>query len=182
LLAELKEYLMSDPLLHTIGADKNPLLGGEEIVKSSKSPIAHETPVVAGLKYLVRMEVKLEHPKARLPFRARTTDAGYDIYSVETIVLLPGRATKVNTGIRLSAPPGYYYTIEGRSSLWSQGIIPNRGIIDSTFCGEIIVSLVNFTDKEYLFDEGQRIAEKFEKVTANMVEADSIINRNRRKK
>jgi deoxyuridine 5'-triphosphate nucleotidohydrolase len=107
----------------------------------------------------IRMEIKLEHPDAKLPFRSRTTDAGYDIYSVENIILTPGRATIVQTGIKLAAPPGYYYTIEGRSSLWSKGIVPNRGIIDSTFCGDVVVSLVNFTDKEYTIEKGDRIAQ-----------------------
>ncbi len=107
----------------------------------------------------VRMEIKLIHPKARHPSRTRRTDAGYDIYSVESIVLPPGRATIVHTGIALSAPPEFYYTIEGRSSLWSKGIVPNRGIIDATYCDEVVVSLVNFTAEPYQVEEGHRIAQ-----------------------
>jgi dUTP pyrophosphatase len=105
------------------------------------------------------MEVKLVHPGARLPYRARSTDVGYDIYSVEDVDLVPGRPTLVRTGICISAPPGYYYTIEGRSSLWIKGIIPNRGIIDSTFCGEIIVSFMNFSEKLHKIEFGDRIVQ-----------------------
>lgn len=107
----------------------------------------------------VRIEMKLDHPLAKPPFRKRSTDAGYDIASIEKITLTPGRATKVRTGIKLSAPPGYYYTIEGRSSLWSKQVIPNRGIIDSTYCGEVVVSLVNFADTPYEIEIGDRIAQ-----------------------
>lgn len=107
----------------------------------------------------VKMEVKLAHPDAKLPFRARPTDAGYDIYSVENVVLQPGRATIVHTGIHIAAPPGYYYTIEGRSSLWSKGIVPNRGIIDSTYCGEVVISLVNFNEGPFQIESGDRIAQ-----------------------
>ena len=105
------------------------------------------------------MEVQKMHPSAKTPTRVRPTDAGYDLYSVEEKVLPPNEATIVKTGIKLSAPPGYYYTIEGRSSLWSQGVFPNRGVIDATFCGEIVVSLVNVNPQPYTVNIGDRIAQ-----------------------
>lgn len=108
---------------------------------------------------LVNMEVMLKHEKAKLPFRKRDTDAGYDIYSVEKLTLPPNRATIVRTGIHIAAPPGFYYTIEGRSSLWMKGIFPNRGIIDATYTGEVIVSLVNVREEEFDVDIGDRIAQ-----------------------
>lgn len=107
----------------------------------------------------VNMEVKLEHEKAKLPFRKRETDAGYDIYSVEQLTLPPNRATIVRTGIHIAAPPGFYYTIEGRSSLWMKGIFPNRGIIDATYTGEVVVSLVNVNEGPFSIDVGDRIAQ-----------------------
>lgn len=107
----------------------------------------------------VNMEVMLKHPDAKLPFRKRETDAGYDIYSVESTTLQPNRATIIHTGIHIAAPPGFYYTIEGRSSLWMQGIFPNRGIIDATYCGEVVVSLVNVNDNPFQVEVGERIAQ-----------------------
>jgi dUTP pyrophosphatase len=105
------------------------------------------------------MEVMLEHEAAKLPFRKRETDAGYDIYSVESVTLKPNRATIVRTGIHIASPPGFYYTIEGRSGLWLNGIFPNRGIIDATYCGEVVVSLVNVNDEPFQIDVGNRIAQ-----------------------
>lgn len=107
----------------------------------------------------VRLEVQLIDAKARIPFRKRVTDAGYDLYSVEDLGLAPGRATLVRTGIKIACPQGFYYTIEGRSSLWMQGIFPNRGIIDATYTGEVIVSLVNVTDSVFQIKEGDRVAQ-----------------------
>lgn len=107
----------------------------------------------------VRMEMRLIHPDAKVPFRSRNTDAGYDIYSIESIELPPRQATLVKTGVEISAPPGYYYTIEGRSSLWRKGIFPNRGIIDSTYCDEVLVSLVNFNNTTFHITSGDRIAQ-----------------------
>jgi dUTP pyrophosphatase len=94
-----------------------------------------------------------------MPFRKRVTDAGYDIYAAEEAVLQPGRATIVRTGIIIAAPPGFYYTIEGRSSLWMQGIFPNRGIIDATYTGQVVVSMVNVTDKPFKVNLHDRIAQ-----------------------
>lgn len=107
----------------------------------------------------VILQVRLIHPDAKIPWKRRSTDAGYDLYSIEGVKLQPKTSTIVKTGIQISAPPGYYYTIEGRSSLWAKGIFPNRGIIDSTFCGELYVSLVNISDSEYQVNVGDRIAQ-----------------------
>jgi dUTP pyrophosphatase len=107
----------------------------------------------------VRLEVRFLTEDARLPFRKRTTDAGYDLYSIEDVILTPKCSTVVHTGIQIAAPPGYYYTIEGRSSLWLVGIVPTRGIIDATYTGEVIVSLVNTTDEPYEVKSGVRVAQ-----------------------
>jgi dUTP pyrophosphatase len=107
----------------------------------------------------VNLEVMLKHPEAKLPFRKRETDAGYDIYSVESVTLPPNRATIVHTGIHIASPPGFYYTIEGRSGLWKQGIFPNRGIIDATYTGEVVVSLVNVNNNHFQINVGNRIAQ-----------------------
>lgn len=107
----------------------------------------------------VKLEVRLIEQKAKLPYRKRDTDVGYDIYSIEDKIIPPKGAAIIRTGIQISAPPGYYYTIEGRSSLWSRGVFPNRGIIDSTYCGEVVVSLVNVNDDAFTVSEGDRIAQ-----------------------
>jgi len=107
----------------------------------------------------VKLETKLIHPDAKLPFRKRTTDAGWDLYSVEDVVIKPQMTKNIHTGICISAPEGYYYTIEGRSSMFMEGITPNRGIIDATYCGEVIVSLVNKSDEKYKITLGDRIAQ-----------------------
>lgn len=108
---------------------------------------------------VVRLEVKIVHPLGKIPTRTRSTDAGYDLYAVTQTILKPHSATICETGIRLSCPPGWYMTIDGRSSLWRDGISPNRGIIDSTYCGNLCVSLVNHNDFDYMIRAGDRIAQ-----------------------
>jgi dUTP pyrophosphatase len=107
----------------------------------------------------VKLEAMLMHPDAKIPWRSRSTDAGYDLFSIEDTILHPITSTMVATGIKLACPPGYYYTIEGRSSMWSKGIEPSRGIIDSTYCGDLYVSLTNWGRDAYQIKSGDRIAQ-----------------------
>jgi len=107
----------------------------------------------------IRLECKLLHPDAVVPNKKRNTDAGYDVSAIADYTL-PGYGTiSVDTGIALSAPPGYYYTVDGRSSLWSKGILPFRGIIDATYTGPLIVGLFNMTSQPYQIHKGDRIAQ-----------------------
>lgn len=124
----------------------------------------------------VRMETQLIHEDSKTPYRKRSTDAGYDLYSIEDNDLQPGRATIIHTGIKISCPPGFYYTIEGRSSLWSRGIFPNRGIIDATFTDEIVVSLVNTNAEVFKISKGERIAQIIlhRQYNADFVEVDQF--------
>lgn len=107
----------------------------------------------------IRAEHKLIHPLAKTPQRSKDTDAGYDLSSIEDVVLEPGMTKNVRTGVVVALPPGFYLTIEGRSSLFKSGVIPARGIIDATYTGEMIVALTNQSHTPYEIKIGERIAQ-----------------------
>ena len=107
----------------------------------------------------VRVECVLVHPDAKLPFRKRVTDAGHDLYAVEDVVIGPRMVVDVRTGIKLSTPPGYYYTIEGRSSMWQKGVMPFSAIIDATYTGEVMTALLNLTDTPIEIKKHDRVAQ-----------------------
>jgi len=105
-----------------------------------------------------KFQFKLLRPDARLPTRNRETDACYDLYSPDSIWIAPGKVKLIHTGLALAAPPGWYYTLEGRSSLFLRGIFPMRGIIDSCYTGEVVVGLFNSSDEWFRIEPGDRIA------------------------
>jgi dUTP pyrophosphatase len=109
------------------------------------------------------MAVKLEwrpiHQRAQEPGRKRETDAAYDLYAVQGVNILPHDYNEVPIGIEVSAPPGYYYTIEGRSGMLKQGIIAMRGIIDATYTGQVFVVLYNVSGNVYHVKIGDRVAQ-----------------------
>lgn len=107
----------------------------------------------------VRIEFKKDHLDAKSPFRKRTTDAGYDLASISDIIIPPGKVVNIDTGLRISAPEGWYFTIDGRSSLFKEGIVPFRGIIDSNYTGPLLVSLYNSSDKDFKVNKDDRIAQ-----------------------
>lgn len=107
----------------------------------------------------IRFEIKLEHPDAKMPFRKRDTDIGYDVSSVENVTVMPHSMANIDTGIRVSCPPGSYFTIEGRSSIWINGVSPYRGVIDPGYNGHLRVALMNISDVPYVINVGDRIAQ-----------------------
>lgn len=106
-----------------------------------------------------RIEYKLAHQDAKVPYRKRVTDAGYDLSSIEDVLIPPRGFANISTGIILSAPEGWYYTIEGRSSMWKRGIMVFSGTIDSNYCDVVFAGLYNLKDEEYRVQKGDRIAQ-----------------------
>lgn len=106
----------------------------------------------------IAFQVMKLHKDACIPSRANDGDAGYDLYAYQSGVISPKQCLFVPTGVAISAPVGYYYTIEARSSL-SRSVITIRNIIDATYCGEILVGLWNFSDYVLVFQKGDRIAQ-----------------------
>ena len=78
------------------------------------------------------------------PQRNTPTDAGFDLFSIETCVIKPLERKLVNTGIKIEIPDGYYGRIAPRSGLaFKKGIDVMAGVIDSGYRGELKVLLIN---------------------------------------
>jgi len=107
----------------------------------------------------IKLEYRLIDDTAKVPTRNLATDAAFDIYSIEEFIMQVGRTARYRTGIQISAPPGYYWTIESRSGLMKKGIFAGRAIIDATYTGEVIVCLHNMGWEDYKVRVGDRIAQ-----------------------
>ena len=95
-----------------------------------------------------------------IPARANKTDAGYDLWSVESYTLKPLERKLFKTGICVEIPEGYYGRIAPRSGLaYKHGLDTLAGVIDSSYRGEIGVILINLGDKDVYITHGDRIAQ-----------------------
>ncbi len=114
-------------------------------------------------------------PDAVTP-KSNVGDVGFDITSIEDVIILPGNVARIKTGIALADSvkhfsvyeygAGYnsstaipFFKIEGRSGLASLGVFPVGGIIDPTYRGEIQVLLFNSTHNQFVIKKGMRIAQ-----------------------
>lgn len=100
-------------------------------------------------------------PGAKLPERQHPTDAGADLFSMETLEILPNEQKLVDTGIAIKIPRGFAGFIFNRSSQGKNGIsIPNSvGVIDSDYRGNLKVLLKNNSQVAYEITAGDRIAQ-----------------------
>ena len=71
----------------------------------------------------------------KMPTKAHTTDAGWDLYATEDITIYPGQVMKHPLNIRLQLPSGTWAEITSKSSLGSKGLLVYAGVIDEAFRG-----------------------------------------------
>lgn len=107
------------------------------------------------------IRVQFLEKEAKLPSRSNPSDAGADIFSIESVMIHPGERKVVGTGIAIEIPEGFYGRVAPRSGLAAKhGIDVLAGVVDSSYRGEIKVVLLN-TDKHSTFhvEKGDRIAQ-----------------------
>ena len=105
------------------------------------------------------MKVKKLVPHAKLPARAHSTDSGADLFAVERTVLPPHAVTNVHTGVAVELPENTSGIIWGKSSVESKGIKAMAGLVDAPYRGELIVCMYNLNDTEFVFEQGQKVAQ-----------------------
>lgn len=112
-----------------------------------------------------QLNVKRLTPTAKLPQRATSGSAGYDLCAdlAEPLELLPGERKKVPTGIAIGiGDAGIVGLVYARSGLSvKHGIAPINcvGVIDSDYRGELLVPLTNHGQEAYVIQPGERIAQ-----------------------
>ena len=110
------------------------------------------------------MNIKKVTSTAIIPTRGSEKAAGYDLYADTNSVveIKPHKTKKINTGIAIMIPNGYYGAIVARSGLSTKkGLRPANctGIIDSDYRGNIKVALHNDSDEVQTIEPHERIAQ-----------------------
>jgi len=102
-----------------------------------------------------------KHP---LPQYATEQSAGMDLRAnLNTPILLkPMQRCLVPTGLYMALPKGYEAQVRPRSGLAIKkgiGVLNAPGTIDADYRGEICVILINFSDEDFVIEDGERIAQ-----------------------
>lgn len=123
----------------------------------------------------MKIKVKKIREDAKLPTHGHPGDAAMDFYCVEDVLFPPGKQERVHTGVAIEIPEGYVGLIWDKSSIsFNLGLKVMGGVIDAGYRGEIIMNLLNVSNKEVLMAKDYKIAQmiiqKFEHCDIEEVE------------
>ena len=124
------------------------------------------------------IKVKLLHDDAIVPEMAYPTDSGYDLFTVENLVLYPKQKGIAKTGIAVSFPEGLSATVRPRSGNTVKGVPCLKldpmveakeecradvtvylGTIDNAYTGEIGIMVKNEEDCMIIIPAGTKLAQ-----------------------
>lgn len=106
------------------------------------------------------LKFKLLNVDARLPKYAHEDDAGFDLYSTETVTLKPGQRHTFQLGLMSEIPQGWFVSIRDKSGLASNsGLHTMAGVVDSSYRSEWGVVLINHGDRDYTVEKDDKIAQ-----------------------
>lgn len=111
---------------------------------------------------MYELKIKKLNNNAKLPVFAHPGDAGMDIFSVEEVLLEPGKSYLVKTGISIQLPEKTEAQIRPRSGLalnHTITLVNTPGTIDEGYRGEIGVIMINHGKKTFRVKSGMKIAQ-----------------------
>lgn len=106
--------------------------------------------------------------KINLPSRKTKLSAGYDISSIENVLIRPNQMVVVNTGVKVFMPDNEFLDVRVRSSIAfkSELLMVNcAAVIDADYYGNpdtdgpIMIGLRNLGGKDVRISAGDRIAQ-----------------------
>lgn len=99
---------------------------------------------------------------AKMPKRATSGSAGYDLFSNGDFIVPYGGRVLVKTGVYMRPPLGCHLRICSRSGLALEHgvfVLNSPGIIDNDYRGEIAVILANMSVRDYEVKHGDKVAQ-----------------------
>ncbi|EGQ1677238.1 dUTP pyrophosphatase [Staphylococcus pseudintermedius] len=100
-----------------------------------------------------KLQIKLLSDNATLPTRNHSTDAGFDIYAAETVVLEPQKKALIATDIAVNIPKGYVGLLTSRSGVSSKThLVIETGKIDAGFQGHMQINIKNDNEELASYD------------------------------
>jgi dUTP pyrophosphatase len=74
---------------------------------------------------------------AVIPTKGTTGAVGYDLYSIQSVIVKARSKEMISTGLAVAIPPGSYGRVAPRSGLtWKNSIDVGAGVVDPDYRGE----------------------------------------------
>ena len=113
-------------------------------------------------KYTTVLKVQRLSDEAIIPRYHSAEAAGFDLHSIDEVVLKAGERVAVRTGLAFEIDKGYEIQVRPRSGLAIKNgisVLNTPGTIDSDYRGEIMVILINLGKEDFAIHKGDRIAQ-----------------------
>jgi dUTP pyrophosphatase len=111
------------------------------------------------INYNTTFKVKLINKDAQVPKKADSGCAGYDVFSIDQVIIEPGKRQLISTGISAEVSNESYLRVAPRSGLSVKGIDIGAGVVDSSYRGEIKVLVINNSEANFMVEKGMKIAQ-----------------------
>ena len=124
---------------------------------------------------LQELEERMMKPDARLvlqysksseysqtPFYNYETDSGFDLYSIDDVVIAPMGRALIGTGLSFDIKDGYEIQVRSKSGLAiNEGlfVLNSPGTVDNGYTGEVKVILFNTNPTPYNISKGMKVAQ-----------------------
>ena len=111
------------------------------------------------------LKIKKLNENAVIPEMATSGSAGMDLRACidVDVVINPGERALISTGLAIALESNAYVAyIYARSGLATKrGLAPANkvGVVDCDYRGEVMVLLINLSDKDFVVNDGERIAQ-----------------------
>ena len=104
------------------------------------------------------LKIRLD-PEAIAPTREKKTDAGFDLYAPNDLVIYPRNRGIINTGVHVQLPDKTVGHIMSKLRLMAKYGLITEGAIDEGYDGAIKVVIFNTTDKALTVKKGMKICQ-----------------------
>ena len=113
---------------------------------------------------MVKVLVKKLNPKVKLPSYKTEGSSGMDLMAFieNKIIIAPNTSILIPTGLSVAVPDDCEIQIRPRSGLAAKSnisVLNTPGTIDSDYRGELKVILFNHSNKEFVVNHNDRIAQ-----------------------
>lgn len=115
---------------------------------------------------------------ARLPEKAHASDAGFDLFSRDDVIIKAKSFALFDIGVHINIKEGYVGFLKSKSGLNVKHSIVSEGVIDAGYTGPIIVKLYNHGTENYIVKKGDKISQivflAIPEITLNAVKSDEL--------
>lgn len=125
----------------------------------------------------MKLKIKKLNSEAKVPQYSHPTDAGFDLFAVEDVLVSAGNRVKISTGLAMEIEEGYVGLVWDKSGLSTNyGLKTIAGVVDAGYRGEVMVAIWNTTEKDYEFKKGDKVAQMLIQsvFTPEVEEVDSL--------